>query len=190
MTLMTAEDMYGLPVASLDLFFRSDERRARDAQTLALLPRQHYDSVLELGCGTGGLARLLALRADGYIGIDVAAEAVANAGLLRLPFGEVQFLQGDAGQIPRGPFDLVVVSDWLAGMTPEEISALALRLGQVAPEADVVCVSDIAPGEDTGGSRAPALLARALGWPLTASHVGRGFRIDVFGAAEGPAALD
>ncbi len=185
MTLMTSEDMHGQPVASPDLFFRSDARRARDAQTLAFLPRQHYGSVLELGCGKGGLARYLALRSDDYVGIDADPAAIGTAELLALPGMSQTFLHGSIAQMPEGAFDLVVVSDCLAAMTPEEIAAFAARIEKVAPDADVVCVSDIPRGEDLAGSRAPARLAQELGWPLTASHVGRGFRIDVFAGGEG-----
>lgn len=185
MTLMIAEDMHGQPVASPDLFFRTNEQRARDAQTMALLPRQFYGTVLELGCGKGALARYLALRSDSYLGLDTSGDAVARARELALPGSGQDFRVGGLDDVSGGPFDLVVVSDLLGEMSAAEIAQLAAAVQRVAPEADLVSVRQIARGEDLAGGRASAALAAQLDWPLTATHVGKGFRIDVFAAGEG-----
>ncbi|GIL36582.1 bifunctional PIG-L family deacetylase/class I SAM-dependent methyltransferase [Phycicoccus sp. DTK01] len=51
------------------------ERRKRDL-TLAVLPRERYEHVLEIGCATGVLTRLLAERADRVTATDVSARAL------------------------------------------------------------------------------------------------------------------
>lgn len=71
--------------------------------------------VLDVGCGPGPLARLLAHRGARVVGIDlsprmveIARQDAKEAGLE----GSVEFAVGDAadgGTLPRGPFDLVTI---------------------------------------------------------------------------------
>lgn len=167
-------------VGQAGLAFGPSARRMHD-QVLAFVPRQHYRGVLELGCGTGALGRRLAMRADSYLGLDADPAAIREAlsdspAAAGLEFHEARLPEG----IPDRSFDLVVVRDMLHDLPLDQIRHLARRIRAVAPLADILCLRDMAFEDAAEAFRPPAALGAALGWPLTASHLGAGFRIDVF----------
>ncbi|MCE6960491.1 class I SAM-dependent methyltransferase [Cereibacter sphaeroides] len=175
-TLDRCLDIAGHP----SLAFGLSERRMQ-TQALAFLPRQHYRSVLELGCGAGALGRRLSGRADAYLGLDGDADAIKAAGAEPSPMAAMEFRQALLpSDIPDREFDLVVLSDILHELRPDQIRHLARRIGEVAPAADLLCLRRMAFEEPGEAFRPQALLAASLGWPLTASYLGTGFRIDVF----------
>lgn len=75
--------------------------------------------VLDVGCGNGGLARLIADTVD-YTGIDISASAVASARKLA-PQGT--FIAGDAmnPDTHLGVFDVIVFSELLYYLDPRII---------------------------------------------------------------------
>jgi protein-L-isoaspartate O-methyltransferase len=74
---------------------------------LQQLPRR-FDTALDVGCGSGDLARLLALRATTVYGIDSDADIVAQAQELTAPTDPVTFSVGDAlTEAPPGPYDVI-----------------------------------------------------------------------------------
>lgn len=83
----------------------------RRALALALLPRQHVGSVLEIGCSVGELTAALASRADAVLAVDVSAAALAIAAdrCSGLP---VTFRQQEVPrEWPEGAYDVVVLSE-------------------------------------------------------------------------------
>jgi len=70
--------------------------------TLALMDLQPTDRVLDVGCGTGWLCRMLArLVPEGrVVGIDVSDQMVQRARAASSAFPNVEFLAGGADQIP------------------------------------------------------------------------------------------
>ncbi|MFG3281354.1 class I SAM-dependent methyltransferase [Streptomyces sp. NPDC048111] len=74
---------------------------------LRQLPRS-FGSALDIGSGSGDLARLLAHRADSVCAVDADASIVARARALTPPASAVTFTVGDArGALPPGPFDVI-----------------------------------------------------------------------------------
>ncbi|KIZ15614.1 class I SAM-dependent methyltransferase [Streptomyces natalensis] len=74
---------------------------------LRQLPKR-INSALDVGSGSGDLARLLASRAEVVHGIDVDAAIVARARELTAPAAPVTFTVGDAlNEIPPGPYDVI-----------------------------------------------------------------------------------
>lgn len=74
---------------------------------LRQLPRR-FNSALDVGSGSGDLARLLASRAGAVHGIDVDPTIVARARELTAPAAPVTFTVGDAlNDIPPGPYDVI-----------------------------------------------------------------------------------
>src|SRR5258707_10895031 len=67
-----------------------------------------FASVLEVGCGSGELLRLI--RADRKVGIDVSAEQIALA-RERLPAGEFYVQAGETMDLPGSSFDYIIVSE-------------------------------------------------------------------------------
>ncbi|NHA66443.1 bifunctional PIG-L family deacetylase/class I SAM-dependent methyltransferase [Phycicoccus flavus] len=115
------------------------ESRKRDL-TAALLGRERYRRVLEIGCADGLLTRRLAGRADEVVAVDVSARALEQA--RRDAPAHVAWVRGRApGAVPDGPFDLVVVSEVGYFLTPVELLATLRRVhAALAPEGEVVLV--------------------------------------------------
>ncbi|MFF5564382.1 class I SAM-dependent methyltransferase [Streptomyces sp. NPDC012623] len=74
---------------------------------LRQLPRR-FDSALDVGSGSGDLARLLASRAGRVHGIDADPTIVARARELTAPAAPVAFSVGDAmKEVPSGPYEVI-----------------------------------------------------------------------------------
>ncbi|MCX4881702.1 trans-aconitate 2-methyltransferase [Streptomyces sp. NBC_00847] len=75
---------------------------------LRQLPRR-FDRAMDVGCGTGDLARLLAGRANRVCGVDSDPEIVARAReLTGDQYAHVTFSVADApGGLPPGPYDVI-----------------------------------------------------------------------------------
>ncbi|GAA5011569.1 class I SAM-dependent methyltransferase [Actinopolymorpha pittospori] len=74
---------------------------------LRQLPKR-FDSSLDVGCGTGDLARRLTSRADVVRGIDADPQIVARARELTSPAAPVTFTVADASTtLPSGPYDVI-----------------------------------------------------------------------------------
>ena len=84
------------------------EERKR-ALTLAALARPRYARVLDVGCGTGALTRLLADRADALTAVDGSAQCVEEVRAL-VPGADAR-VAALPGDLPTGPFDLIVISE-------------------------------------------------------------------------------
>jgi len=101
------------------------ERRKR-ALTLAALPRQHYDSVLELGCSVGALAADLAQRAQSVLAVDESVPALRLAAATVSGCPEVQRARL---QVPEGlgliTADLVIISELGYFLSPDRMQRLA-----------------------------------------------------------------
>ncbi|MEU2182583.1 class I SAM-dependent methyltransferase [Streptomyces thermolilacinus] len=74
---------------------------------LRQLPRR-FGSAVDVGCGTGDLARLLARRARRVVGVDADPETVARARALTPAGTAVAFQAGDVREgLPEGPYDVI-----------------------------------------------------------------------------------
>lgn len=94
------------------------EARKR-ALTTALLGRERYRRVLEIGCATGVLTRDLASRADDLVAMDVSVRALEQA--RHDAPAHVRWLLGAApGGLPDERFDLVVLSEVGYFLTPTD----------------------------------------------------------------------
>ena len=123
-------------------FRTSDYERDKYAATLATLPRARYRRALEIGCSIGELTRRLGERADRVLGLDVSAIAIAEA---RRTHAHAPGLRFEVLEVPRrwpdGRFDLVVLSEVLYFLEPDEIDALALRVTEaLVPGGHCLCV--------------------------------------------------
>ena len=117
------------------------ERRKR-ALTLAVLRRERYEHVVDLGCSTGVLTRALAERAGDVVGVDVSARALEVA--RRDAPDNTRWLLGEAPRVldgVEGPADLVVLSEVGYFLRPVELWLTLGRLVQrLAPGGELVLV--------------------------------------------------
>ncbi|WP_457207605.1 PIG-L family deacetylase [Nocardioides sp. P5_C9_2] len=103
------------------------ERRKR-AITLASLPRERYDRVLEVGCSVGALAVDLAGRCDALVALDSSAAAVEAARERLAGSDHVDVRRADLpAQWPEGRFDLVSVSEVGYFLSPSALGELVSR---------------------------------------------------------------
>ena len=110
--------------------------------------------VLDAGCGTGALARLLASRGHDVVGIDVSPEAVRIA---RRSADEAsvqaRFVAGDARDLPRfvpGPFDVAVDSGLLHSFDDDDQVRYLDALHAVCADGAGVHVLCMAAESDVG----------------------------------------
>lgn len=77
---------------------------------LAWTPREHFGTVLDLGCGSGAQALAATAHADSVTGVDILPRALGAAGVAAQLAGEsVELLQSDMFSAVRGRrFDLIV----------------------------------------------------------------------------------
>lgn len=82
------------------------------AATLDNLPRQHYQSALELGCSIGVLTQLLAPRANRLLSVDAAQIAVEAARARCAELANVTVHRATLpDEFPDGQFDLILMSE-------------------------------------------------------------------------------
>lgn len=111
------------------------ERVALQHEVLRLAGRAHGRRALDVGCGTGALARQLAAEGAEVVAIDVSPAAVHAAdheakesGEQPLPVFAVADLLAP-GSLPKGPFDLVTsVLALPESEDPERALAVAAKL--------------------------------------------------------------
>ncbi|WP_290658023.1 class I SAM-dependent methyltransferase, partial [Kocuria sp.] len=107
------------------------EQRKRDV-LLACLPREHYGSVLDLGCSTGALTVELARRAGSVTAVD-ASDVALSAARTRLEREGVTNVELVSAVLPRdwdedwSPRELIVVSEMGYFCSPEQWRDLLRR---------------------------------------------------------------
>ena len=103
---MPVDEIFANPrLASVyDLF--DDDRADLDAY-VAIADELDASTVLDVGCGTGSLAALLAARGRTVIGVDPAEASLAVA---RAKAPSVRWIRGDASALPPVGADLAVMT--------------------------------------------------------------------------------
>ena len=91
----------------------------------AIVDEFDVGSVLDIGCGTGTFACLLALRGKSVTGIDPATASV-DVARLKPGADRVQWLTGDASTLPPGPFDMVTMTGNVAQVFLTDVEWLSV----------------------------------------------------------------
>lgn len=100
-----------------------EERKRQDLLSL-LKPR--YRAILDAGCGTGTLTRLLAARGP-VLGLDGSTVAIQRAEAHKMD--GLAYATDDLRTVPLGgPYDLVVASEVLYYLKPEDRAEVIGRL--------------------------------------------------------------
>ncbi|WP_169306369.1 SAM-dependent methyltransferase [Paracoccus hibiscisoli] len=147
--------------------------------TLAAIGLGPFHHALEVGCGNGTFATLLADRCETLTVMDCIPAAVALAKQALTPCPHARVIQGTAPRnLPQIRPDLVVLSEVLYFLTPADIVDLGVWLRHHATGA-VVAVNWTGPtDEPLTGTEAVGLLGDVLGGGQT--HHCKGYRIDLF----------
>ena len=82
------------------------------AATLAALPREHFQSGLEIGCSIGVLTRMLAAHCDHLLSVDASELPLQRARERNADLQHVRFERMRLpAEFPREHFDLIVMSE-------------------------------------------------------------------------------
>lgn len=121
---------------------------------------------LELACAIGETSRALVSRCLTLMASDGAPTALAEARRLTPPGMRIEYREGNLPhEMPRGPFDLIVVSEIAYYLSPRDLDLLARRIrNETAPGGRVVVLHHTVPFPDAAQlpALAQARLARCL----------------------------
>lgn len=159
----------------------------KQAVTLAALARPRYASVLDIGCGSGALSRLLADRADHLTALDGAAQCIQRV-RAQLPDvdARVAALPHD---VPVGPYDLIVISEVGYFLDGRELWQLLRRCAAaLAAGGELLLCHWRHPttGVPLDGDMVHRIAADALAMPRRMRLVEEDVRLEVWG---GPASV-
>jgi SAM-dependent methyltransferase len=121
--------------------FRTSEYETdKYAATLEALSRPRYRRALEVGCSIGVFTGELAKRCENLLAIDASAVAVASAREACSAYRNVTFEVGAVpATFPRGPFDLIVLSEVIYYLDAPDVHLLAARCADaLAPDGEIV----------------------------------------------------
>jgi cyclopropane fatty-acyl-phospholipid synthase-like methyltransferase len=169
-------------------FAASPYERAKYSLTLNAMPKPRYRSALEVGCSIGVLTRLLASRCNAVVAIDVARTPLAEARRRCADLSGVRFEQMFVPeQWPNGVFDLIVLSEIVYYLSPEDVGRLAARATHSLPRGgSVILVHWTGPTDyPLSGDEAAALFIERMGSPYVVERADRysQFRLDVVSRA-------
>ena len=107
-------------------FRTSDYERAKYQASISAIDQRHYLSGLEIGCSIGVLSAQVAPLCDSFLGLDISdqplpAARTACAGFSRARFACMQV----PGEWPAGRFDLIILSEVLYFLNPDDIGTTA-----------------------------------------------------------------
>lgn len=168
------------------------ERRKRSL-TLAALPRERYESGVEIGCSIGTLTAELAGRCASLLAVDASSTALKLAAERLAPFPGVATRQLTLpAEWPEGSYDLVVVSEVGYYLAPAELNQL---LGQIqssmAPGGTLLLCHWRHPisGWELDGDSVHAMARNLLRWPTAGLYQERDFVLETLVAPGVPGVL-
>ena len=177
-------------------FETSPYEQAKYADTLAQLEDRRFRSALELGCSIGVLSRMLADRCDRLVGLDLAEAALTQArlrcaGLEHVVLRRAVLPQDWTDPAQYGAFDLVLVSEMLYFLIPDDIDRLARRcVAASLPECTMLLVNWTGPTDTptTGDEAAERFAASATegGFRRDTPLRRHGYRLDRLRRTPGP----
>lgn len=109
-----ARSRLGGEAGTQDVILKELEQRVILQELRAMRPH----SVLEIGCGNGELARLMAAKepqAD-ILAVDGARGMIAAAKAERYPTSRLRFMRADVSHLPDGRFDVIVTERLLINL--------------------------------------------------------------------------
>ena len=160
------------------------------AATLGALSGRRFCSALEVGCSIGVLTSHLAGQCDRLIGVDIA-EAPLHAARQRCATQQHVTFERLAvpAQWPDDMFDLVVLSEVLYFLTPDDIANVARQaLRTLLPDGRVLLVNWLGEAANPcGGSEAATHFIAASAPKLVTlrSELNPQYRLDLLSAAPG-----
>jgi cyclopropane fatty-acyl-phospholipid synthase-like methyltransferase len=154
-------------------FNTSPYEQAKYQHTLASLGDNHFESGLEVGCSIGILTSMLAPRCETLLGIDIVEDPLPDARTRCAGQPHVRFERMQVpAQWPSGRFDLIVFSEVLYFLSPEDIDRCAHHVrNSLLPGGTVVLVNWLGRTDDP--SAGDAVPDRFIGAPKSTLRITR-----------------
>lgn len=170
-------------------FRTSDYERGKYEDTLAALGSPGYGSALEVGCSIGVFTRMLAARCAHLVAVDASAVALEAARQASTDLPNVDFAQRSVpGEMPAGPFDLIVMSEVLYYLTEAHVHETArLARGRMRAGGEIVLCHWLGETDYplTGDEAAEAFLVGVSGEGWSHRTIRRAeYRLDQIRAAD------
>ncbi|MET9487068.1 SAM-dependent methyltransferase [Nocardia sp. NPDC006630] len=185
------EELYARSADPWQFTTRWYEQRKR-ALTLAALPRPHYRSCFEPGCGIGVLTQELVSRCDRIVATDIVDDALRRAaarlaGASAQAAATVELRRWGLGDVwPAEHFDLIVLSEVCYYLdAPALHAALDELLGHLDPGGTVVGVHwrHPVPEYPLTGDEVHAVLGGHPGLTVLARYSDDDFLLEVYTTA-------
>ncbi len=116
-----------------------------------LVPRVRGKRLLDLGCGSGKYAALLAPHAESVVGVDASEQQLANARKRSAHLPNVSLVRAPAGAtgLPARSFDMVLASWVFCTILDEERRLRAIREAErvLTPGGQIILVENDEGGE-------------------------------------------
>lgn len=123
-------------------FESSEYEAAKYAATIAALPKEKYDNVLEIGCSIGVLTRLLAQKSKFLLATDISEKALGLAAERCNDLKNVSFKMLDfQKELPHDHYDLIMVSEVAYYLSADDWKVVSGKLYELLkPNGQVVLV--------------------------------------------------
>jgi SAM-dependent methyltransferase len=143
---------------------------------LGMLDKKSYRRAFEPGCSNGTLTELLSPRCGELLALDGSQNAVLVAKTSTNHLPNVTIRSGEVpADWPTGTFDLIVLSDFLYYLNPEEVAEVAMKsISCLNARGTILAGHWKGTAHDfltPGGNAVHTILAEVLGPPSGGSYV-------------------
>lgn len=123
-------------------FETSRYEAAKYAATIAALPKENYENVLEIGCSIGVLTQLLAQKSTHLLATDISQKALDLAGKRCINLKNVSFKKLNfQNELPDDQYDLIMVSEVAYYLSPTDWEfAIGNLYGKLKTDGNIVLV--------------------------------------------------
>ena len=120
-------------------FVRQLVREGREKMQVAIMEKLPYDlkgmRILDAGCGTGSLSRMLDERGAEVVGVDISDKLIDVAKNRSAANKKIEYFAGDMKEQSFGNFDYIIAMDSLIHYSPEDTLASIVEFSKRANKA-------------------------------------------------------
>jgi len=170
-------------------FRTSAYEAAKYSETVAAIADRRYRSAVEVGCSIGVLSQRIAPLCDAFLGLDIVEAPLVEARARCRDLSQARFQRmAVPGDWPAARFDLILLSEVLYFLGPEDIAATAAHVRRsLLPGGRVLLVNWIGEPEppQPGDASAEAFI-RAAGLPVARQERADRYRLDLLTLPDEP----
>jgi SAM-dependent methyltransferase len=169
-------------------FKTSPYERTKYTATVAAIADRRYAAALEVGCSIGVLSENVAPLCDAFLGLDITELPLVEARVRCAAMRQAQFSRmAVPDDWPAGGFDLILLSEVLYFLSPDNIRATAARVRHcLQPGGRVLLVNWIGESKPPQpGDKAAELFIDAVGYTVERQERTELYRLDLLSHPHG-----